>query len=231
MNDHPEFQATHLTPHQIEDYLIGDLAAAPAAHLATCSECAERVLAARSPLESFRLVATAWSERRSATLPAPAAISQQSRWQLRASWATACLTLAVGIALSNAFSSSFPANRDQSWPLNAVYYPISTQATAPSLASFGLNATTALAGTNAARQPAADSPPAAHRSAMQRSARHSPAPDGGPPAPRQSAAQIAAENQMLQAIEAALYPSADNPVTLGLVSLNASDGQPSSVQD
>ncbi len=231
MNDHPEFQTTHLTPQQIEDYLIGDLVGAPAAHLATCSECAERVLAARSPLESFRLVATAWSERHSATLPIPAAVSRQSRWQRRSSWATACLTLAVGIALSNAFSGSFSGNRDQSWRLNADNYPISTQPTATSVASFGLNASNAQTGTNAARQSAANSPPAVHRSAMQRSARHTPAPGGGAPGPTQSAAQIAAENHMLQAIEAALYPSADDPVTLGLVSLNASDGQPSTVQD
>jgi hypothetical protein len=231
MNDYPEFQTTHLTPPQIEDYLIGDLAAAPAAHLATCSECAERVLAARSPLESFRLVATAWSERRSAALPAPSPISRQSRWQLRSSWATACLTLAVGIALSNAFSGSFSGKGESSWPLNPVSTPVSTLVTASSVASFALNVTTAQAGTNTDLQSAANCGPAIHHPATQGYARHSPAPGGGSPEPAPSAAQIAAENHMLQAIEAASNPSADNPVTLGLVSLNASDGQPSSVQD
>ena len=61
----------HLTPDQVDDHLIGDLAPAPAAHLAACSLCAERVALARSPLSSFQQVSTAWSERRSATLPIP----------------------------------------------------------------------------------------------------------------------------------------------------------------
>lgn len=63
-------EAVHLTEDQIDDALMGDLAAKAAAHLAGCSTCAERLAEARMPLASFKAVSTAWSERRSATLPA-----------------------------------------------------------------------------------------------------------------------------------------------------------------
>ncbi len=94
--------AEHLTPDQIDDHLIGDLAPAPAAHLAVCSLCAERLAAAASPLEGFQQVSTAWSERRSATLPRPTPPPPRPLWQRHTAWATASLTLAFGFAFFNA---------------------------------------------------------------------------------------------------------------------------------
>ncbi len=227
MNDHPEIQTTHLTLQQIEDCLIGDLAAAPAAHLNRCSHCAERVQSARSPLESFQLVATAWSERHSATLPIPAAPPRRALWQRYAPWVTACLTLSVGIALNNALSDSPPGYPDQPWRLSSVRYPLPPPAARPPAAGFGLTPAGAPEWT-AALQPVADHASAVHRSARHSSARTAVA--GLPTSP--SAAQIAAEDHMLHAIEAAFSPSSDNPVTLGLVSVSAPEGQaPSSVQD
>jgi hypothetical protein len=92
----------HLTPDQIDDHLIGDLAPAAAAHLAACALCADRVAAEASPIASFQQVSTAWSERRSATLPIPAPIVQRPVWQRHTAWATASLSLAFGIAFLNA---------------------------------------------------------------------------------------------------------------------------------
>ncbi len=115
MNSHPDHLASipaesfaarltpdHLTPDQIDDHLIGDLAPAPAAHLDACSLCAERVALARSPIASFQQVSTAWSERRSATLPIPIPAEQRSSWQRHTAWATATLSMALGFAFINA---------------------------------------------------------------------------------------------------------------------------------
>jgi hypothetical protein len=110
MNSHPDRfsntlepqAAAHLTPDQIDDHLIGDLAAAPAAHLAACALCTTRVAAAASPLASFQQVSTAWSERRSATLPLPVPAPRQPLWQRHMAMATACLSMAMGIAVVNA---------------------------------------------------------------------------------------------------------------------------------
>ncbi len=92
----------HLTDDQIDDHLIGDLAPAPAAHLAACTACTERVATAASPMANFQSVSTAWSERRSATLPIPVVSQQRPIWQRYTSWATASLTLAFGMAFLNA---------------------------------------------------------------------------------------------------------------------------------
>ena len=94
--------AHHLTPDQIDDHLIGDLAPTLVAHLAACSLCADRVATAASPIASFRQVSTAWSERRSATLPIPVPTAQRPVWQRHMNWATASLSLAFGIAFLNA---------------------------------------------------------------------------------------------------------------------------------
>jgi hypothetical protein len=116
MNSHPDQLASiatessaaacltqrHLTQDQIDDHLIGDLALAPAAHLAACTLCAERVAAARSPISSFQQVSTAWSERRSATLPIPIPAQQAPVWQRHMAWATATLSMALGFAFINA---------------------------------------------------------------------------------------------------------------------------------
>jgi hypothetical protein len=105
MTVYPDLEVSttdHLTADQIDDQLIGDLAAAPAAHLAACSFCAERVSAAASPLADFQNVSKAWSERRSATLPIPVLSQPRPLWQRYTSWATASLTLAFGMAFLNA---------------------------------------------------------------------------------------------------------------------------------
>jgi hypothetical protein len=104
MNAFPDqiIATNHLTPDQIDDHLIGDLAPAAAAHLAACALCADRVAAEASPIASFRQVSAAWSERRSATLPIPVPTAQRPVWQRHAAWATASLSLAFGVAFINA---------------------------------------------------------------------------------------------------------------------------------
>jgi hypothetical protein len=92
----------HLSADQVDDHLIGCLAAEPAAHLATCPLCTRRVAAAAAPFTSFQRVTTAWSERRSATLTVPIHSRQRPLWQRHLGWATACLTVAIGVALTNA---------------------------------------------------------------------------------------------------------------------------------
>jgi hypothetical protein len=59
----------HLNNDQIDDQLIGVLEPAAAAHLASCADCTARVAAAAEPITGFVAVTSAWSERRSATLP------------------------------------------------------------------------------------------------------------------------------------------------------------------
>ena len=109
----------HLTPDQIDDHLIGDLAPAPAAHLAACTLCAERLAAARSPLSSFQQVSTAWSERRSATLPIPIP-SQRPSWQRHTAWATATLSMALGFAFINATHQFSILNTPQPAPITST---------------------------------------------------------------------------------------------------------------
>jgi hypothetical protein len=107
----------HLTPDQIDDHLIGDLAAVPAAHLAACTLCAERVATARSPISSFQSVSTAWSERRSATLPIPVPAQQAPVWQRHMAWATATLSMALGFAFINATHQFSILNTPQPTPI------------------------------------------------------------------------------------------------------------------
>jgi hypothetical protein len=91
----------HLSDDQIDDHLIGDLAAAPAAHLAACTECTVRVAAAGLPIANFDSVTLAWSERRSATLPIPSLSTQKPVWQRHMGWVTASFALAIGFAFIN----------------------------------------------------------------------------------------------------------------------------------
>ena len=134
MNNHPDQLAStaaescatarrslhHLTPAQIDDHLIGDLAPAPAAHLAACTLCAERVAAARSPIATFQQVSTAWSERRSATLPIPVPAQQAPVWQRHMAWATATLSMALGFAFINATHQFSILNTPQPAPITST---------------------------------------------------------------------------------------------------------------
>jgi len=199
MNSHPEqtlsiaaepSAAHHLTPDQLDDHLIGDLAPTPAAHLAACSLCAERVALARSPLSSFQQVSTAWSERRSATLPMPIP-SERPSWQRHTAWATATLSMALGFAFINATHQFSILNTPQPAPIASTSAQL-TPIPQPRVATA--------------------------------------APASFSRAPR--AVQIAADNHMLQAIDASLAPSADSPEVLGLQSAAApSPGPPASLQD
>ncbi len=102
---HLKSSATHLTDDQIDDHLIGDLAAEAAAHLSVCDHCLARVAEAEAPLASFREMSLAWGERRSAVLPSPVSPSAlSSRRFTRAHWltgaaglATAAIVLAVAV--------------------------------------------------------------------------------------------------------------------------------------
>ena len=90
----------HLSEDQIDDLLIGDLAAEPTAHLAGCEPCQTRVADAQAPIASFKAVSLAWSERRSATLPPQFVRTASPAWHRHAAWAaTASAVLLVGIAV------------------------------------------------------------------------------------------------------------------------------------
>ena len=59
----------HLGQDEIDEARIGCLADAASGHLDACAVCQQRVTAARLPIEDFKAVTMAWSERRSATMP------------------------------------------------------------------------------------------------------------------------------------------------------------------
>ncbi|QMV19515.1 hypothetical protein GOB94_13080 [Granulicella sp. 5B5] len=61
----------HLSEEQIDEAMIGGLASEAGGHLNICPMCQERLVTARLPIESFKAVSLAWSERRSATMPVP----------------------------------------------------------------------------------------------------------------------------------------------------------------
>lgn len=90
---------SHLTESQIDDYIIGDLAPAPAAHLAICPLCADRVSVAASPFTSFQALGTTWSERLSAALPAPTPAPQKPLWQRHIVLAAPCCVLVLGLTV------------------------------------------------------------------------------------------------------------------------------------
>jgi hypothetical protein len=119
LNFHPIPNSTkaivHLSEDEIDDQLIGDLAAAPAAHLDACALCTHRVAQAKDPIASFQSLTMAWSERRSATLPIPNRSMNRPLWQRRAAWVTACSALAIGIAFTNVgHRAALPVDRQLS---------------------------------------------------------------------------------------------------------------------
>ncbi len=94
---------THLTEEQIDDVLLGELASAPATHLAGCDACQARVALAEAPIASFKAVSLAWSERHSATLPSKLILSSSSSGYRHASWAAAAsavLLLAIAVPIT-----------------------------------------------------------------------------------------------------------------------------------
>jgi len=169
----------HLTEDQIDDVLMGDLAATTAAHLAACEDCKLRVAEFATPIASFKAVSLAWSERQSATLPSKLTLPVTSAWQRGASWAAATAVLLVGIGV--------PMARHE------------TRATQ-------------IVASNGTSQ-------AAPRTAIATVARVQEAGRGAPGlvAPTKPDAQIARDNQMLQAIDRELDASVQSPAdTFGL---------------
>jgi hypothetical protein len=76
-----------------------DLAPAAAAHLAACETCTARLREAQAPIAAFGSLSLAWSERRSATLPAQPAFARVA-WRLPASAAAVCAAaMAIIVAL------------------------------------------------------------------------------------------------------------------------------------
>jgi hypothetical protein len=123
MNNPPLAQQTHLTEDQLDDHLIGDLAAAPAAHLTACPYCTARVADAAGPLANFREVSLAWGERKSATSPIPSPSSATGSWERRFSYALAGAAIAAGLGMLSS------AHRTESTPASQPAY--SEQATTP----------------------------------------------------------------------------------------------------
>jgi len=91
--------SAHLSDDEFEDQLIGDLAAAPSAHLVACGLCSDRLAEASSLITSFQEVTAAWSERRSATLPLPKLPQHTPLWRSRAAWITTSSVFALGIGM------------------------------------------------------------------------------------------------------------------------------------
>jgi anti-sigma factor RsiW len=91
--------AMHLSEDQIDDQLLGELRGESASHLASCEDCAARVAAAAEPILEFREMATAWSERRSATMPLPVPLKEGLLWQRRMGWVTAAFAMALGLSI------------------------------------------------------------------------------------------------------------------------------------
>jgi hypothetical protein len=91
----------HLTEDQIDEALLGDLNASPAAHLKSCAVCTARLAAAEMPLASFKAVSLAWSERHSATMPAvmPLRPGMGARGRLLAWSAALSVMMAAGVAV------------------------------------------------------------------------------------------------------------------------------------
>jgi hypothetical protein len=91
----------HLSEAQFDDAMIdlADLTPAAAAHLAACEACTARLREAQAPIAAFGSVSLAWSERRSATLPAQPVFARVA-WRLPASAAAVCAAaMAVIVAL------------------------------------------------------------------------------------------------------------------------------------
>jgi hypothetical protein len=125
MND----STLHLTEDQLDDHLIGDLAAPAAAHLAACQLCSARVAAVAAPIASFQSVSLAWSERVSAAAPMPELPSARTLLERRLAWSFAIATCAVGLGLTG-------INHKISAPAPAATAAIATHAATPTAAQL-----------------------------------------------------------------------------------------------
>jgi hypothetical protein len=65
----------HLTESELDDVLLGDPTSAATAHLAACERCRTSLAAIEQPLAQFRAATLAWAEQRSAAMPSPLAAS------------------------------------------------------------------------------------------------------------------------------------------------------------
>ncbi|MFC6646822.1 hypothetical protein ACFQBQ_14780 [Granulicella cerasi] len=126
----------HLSEEQLDDLLIGDASAEVSAHVAGCEACQTRVREAEAPFASFRDVSLAWAERRSATMPASAAILARPRTSHRFGWAMAATAaLAVGVAI--------PVMRDRMTPA-----PVAQPETMAAISHTGMANVTPVAATS-----------------------------------------------------------------------------------
>ena len=169
---------THLTEDQIDDLLMGELAAEPTAHLASCSTCKVQVEEFEASIASFKAVTLAWSERQSATLPSKLLRPVSSTWQRGASWAAAAAVLLVGIGV--------PLARHQTRGPQVVASNVASRVEVAAAKQAGDAATAQV------REAATGAP-------------------GVVAVSGKSAAQIARDNQMLQAIDRELDASVQSP--------------------
>jgi hypothetical protein len=121
MNETMKISATHLTQEELDSYLMGDLAAEPAAHLVGCEPCRAALAELEMPLASFRAVTLAWSERRSATMPLRDLQAAQSRaaaaWRQRfALSAGLAAVLAIGVAIPVLHYEATPSDAARNQP-------------------------------------------------------------------------------------------------------------------
>jgi predicted anti-sigma-YlaC factor YlaD len=87
----------HLNADQIDAVLMGSAGLKTEMHLAECEVCRSRVAEAGVPLEDFRALAVAWSERKSATMPTSlsAALAHRASSRRPLAWSAAALALFV----------------------------------------------------------------------------------------------------------------------------------------
>lgn len=127
----------HLTEAQLDDAMIdlADLAPTAAAHLAACEACTARLREAQAPIAAFGSVSLAWSERRSATLPAQPVFARVA-WRLPASAAAMCAAaMAMIVALPGLHHHADAAQASTQQPAQtaSIAVPSMTSMAAPAV--------------------------------------------------------------------------------------------------
>lgn len=182
----------HLNEEQLDDILLGEADPTVLAHCEVCTTCAARVNEMRDAITSFTTLTLAWSERRSATLPAPP-MTDGSLWRRKLNWALGAAVLVVGVMvlpLTMRTSSHPPtitaSNKAEAAPLETSSVAESSSVDASSTLDEpnSDDASSSVASSDTAAQPAASS---AHF------------------------ACVAADNRMLHAIDAELDASVASP--------------------